>query len=214
METYWTQLYELFNAIPYNDQGEKVPWTHLDPLELLPGLVHLPGVLVPLGVAAAERLLDLVKLLLDVFVLCLGVLQLGPQPVDLALALLHLLLHLLHLHLGPLIVALVKPQLSLSAPQLILGLVQLVLQFSVFNSSVYTKGTESKRFTYYINVLILIFIFESCFFSILIGLILVLKEYKKVLNKKFCDESTQFSLVCTKLCYKLVVLTINIINVK
>ena len=190
--------------------------TDLDPLELLPGLVHLPGVLVPLGVAAAERLLDLVKLLLDVLVLCLGVLQLGPQPVDLALALLHLLLHLLHLHLGPLIVALVKPQLSLGAPQLILGLVQLVLQFSVFNSSVYTKGTESKTnsFTYYINVLFFIFIFESCFFSILIGLILVLKEYKKVLKKKFCDESTQFSLVCTKLCYKLVVLTINIINVK
>ena len=125
-------------------RGEKAPWTHLDPLELLPGLVHLPGVLVPLGVAAAERLLDLVKLLLDVLVFCLGVLQLGPQPVDLALALLHLLLHLLHLHLGPLIVALVKPQLSLGAPQLILGLVQLVLKFSVFNSSVYTKGTESK----------------------------------------------------------------------
>ncbi len=38
----------------------------------------------------AESLLDLVELLLDVLVLRLGVLKLGPQPVDLALALLHL----------------------------------------------------------------------------------------------------------------------------
>ena len=133
--------------------------TDLDPLELLPGLVHLPGVLVPLGVATAECLLDLVKLLLDVLVLGLGVLQLGPQPVDLALALLDLLLHLLHLHLGPenknnnnnknknkkpLIVALVESQLGLGAPQLVLGLVQLILQLSVLNSPINSKSTESK----------------------------------------------------------------------
>lgn len=127
-----------------SDPGLQKRITDLNPLELLPRLVHLPGVLVPLGVAAAERLLDLVKLLLDVLILGLRVLQLGPQPVDLALALLDLLLHLLHLHLGSLVVALIEPQLGLGAPQLVLGLVQLVLQLGVLHSAVNTKSTESK----------------------------------------------------------------------
>ena len=63
---------------------------YLNSLQLLPEFVHLPGVLVPLGVTPAERLLDLVELLLYVFILRLCVLQLGPQPIDLALGLLNL----------------------------------------------------------------------------------------------------------------------------